>query len=485
MHPRTSATLLAIALVLGAFVYFYEIGGEDARREAEEQARRLFPEVEQEAVEWVALTTREGIEARLERREGGWSLVQPVEFPADRFAVDGLAANLVTLVSEAALEDPQPLAEYGLADAARAVRFSAGGEVRTLLLGAQTPVGANSYAKTGASDAVYTVQTYKAQSFDKGLDDLREKRILDFDVAAIQRVEARWPGGRWRLVSPLETRADDEVVDDLLSDLSFLRAKGFVDEPPGDAEAGFAPPSFEVILTPAAEDGAAAVPIRLALGGLRAGDRLVRGAHASLYTIASDRFDDFPRELVAYRFKQLSRFDLADARQLDLFFQPETGDAVALTAVRGEAGWTSSPEAVASDKLARLVSELSRLRAEGIAADEVGDEELRGLGLSPPNAIFSVFGEVPQEGAGADEPGVAPKLAEIHIGGSYGPEGIIARAPGDPIVYRLDYELAEHIPVSLEAFRNRFAGVEGEQLDEATDAPADTGDFLSPKQESP
>jgi hypothetical protein len=287
--------------------------------------------------------------------------------------------------------------------------------------------------------------------------------------------------GAWRLVSPLETRADGEVVDDLLSDLSFLRAKGFVDEPPGDAEAGLAPPSFEVILTPVDEGGAEVAPIRLAVGGLHGGDRLVRGAHASLYAIASDRFDDFPRELVAYRFKQLSRFDSADARQLDLFFQPEEGDPVAITAVRGDAGWTASPETVAPDKLARLVSELSRLRAEDIAADEVGEQELRGLGLSPPNVILSVFGEAPQESAGTAEPGIAPKLAEVHIGGSYGPDGIIARAAGDPIVYRLDYELAEHIPVSLEAFRNRFADGEDEGLDETAGAD----DFLSPTEESP
>jgi hypothetical protein len=499
MQPRTSAILLAIALALGAFVYFYEIGGEDARREAEEQARRLFPALEQDAIEWIALTTRDGVEARLERREGGWSLAEPVVFPADRFAVDGMAANLAGLVSEETLENPQSPGEYGLDEAARTVRFSAGGQARSLLLGRQTPVGSNTYAKTGGADAVYTVQTYKAQSFDKALDDLREKRILDFDPSAIRRVEARWPDGRvvveraeaagdeadaqsergtWRLVAPLEARADDEVVDDLLSDLSYLRAAGFVDDPPDDAEAGLAPPSFEVILTPAAQAGVEVAPIRLAVGGMHEGERLVRGAHTSLYSIAADRFDDFPRELVAYRFKQLSRFDIPDARQLDLFFQSTLGDPVSITATRGDAGWSASPEAVAPDVLARLVSELSRLRAVDIAADSVGEEELRGLGLSPPNVILSVFGEVAQQGT--DEPDVAPKLAEIHIGGSYGPDGIIARAAGDPVVYRLDYELAEHIPVSLEAFRNRFVEQQGAEVDEPS-----VGDFLSPTQESP
>ena len=136
---------------------------------------------------------------------------------------------------------------------------------------------------------------------------------------------------------------------------------------------------------------------------------------------------------------------------------------------------------MASDKLARLVSELSRLRAEDIAAEEVGEQELRGLGLSPPNVILSVFGEAPRDSAEVDEPGSAPKLAEVHLGGSYGPDGIIARAAGDPVVYRLDYELAEHIPDSLEAFRNRFADGGDEGLEEM----ADEDDFLSPIEESP
>ncbi|HEY5656471.1 MAG TPA: DUF4340 domain-containing protein [Myxococcota bacterium] len=497
MQPRTTAILLAVALALGAFVYFYEVGGEDARREAEEQTRRLFPGVVEEAVEWIALTTRDGIEARIERVEGGWRLVEPVEFPADRFAADGMAANLATLLSEVKLEDPQPLDEYGLGDAARTVRFAAAGEEHTLSLGRKTPVGANTYAYTGTAGAVYTVQTYKAQSFDKALDDLREKRILDFDTASIQRVEARWPDGRvvverdagaaeaeaggWRMRSPLETRADDEVVDDLLSDLSFLRAKGFVDDPTGEAEAGFAPPSFEVTLTPRIEGDAPAAPIHLAVGGMDGGDRLVRGAHPSLYRIAGDRFEDFPRTLSAYRFKQLARFPVEEARQLELFFQPETGDPVAITAVLGDAGWTSSPETVPPDVLSRLVAELSRLRAADIAADAVGEDELRGLGLSPPNAILSVFGAAPEEGAEAGEPGAAPELAEVHIGGFYGPGGILARAAGDPIVYRLDGELAEHIPVNLEAFRSRF--VDGGEA--ALDAPGDADEFLSPTQESP
>ena len=45
---------------------------------------------------------------------------------------------------------------------------------------------------------------------------------------------------------------------------------------------------------------------------------------------------------------------------------------------------------------------------------------------------------------------------------------LLARKPGADTVYRLDYELAEHLPVSLDAFRNRFLSAE------TTDADAET-----------
>ena len=125
MNPRTTGILLLVTAALGAFVYFYEIGGEEQRAEAEAAGKRLFPDVEAEAISSILLTTSDGVSARLEHAEASWKLSEPLAFPADVFAADGLASNLAGLSSEALLEDPQPLEEYGLGDAARVVRFSA------------------------------------------------------------------------------------------------------------------------------------------------------------------------------------------------------------------------------------------------------------------------------------------------------------------------------------------------------------------------
>ena len=56
MSPRTTGILVLLAAALAAFVYFYEVKGQDARTEAEERAKRLFADVEPNAIGWFEVT---------------------------------------------------------------------------------------------------------------------------------------------------------------------------------------------------------------------------------------------------------------------------------------------------------------------------------------------------------------------------------------------------------------------------------------------
>jgi hypothetical protein len=475
--------------------------------------------VEQADIAWIELAPGGVSAAKIERRDGKWQLVSPLEFPGDAVAADSLASTLATLASESTLEGPGPPDEYGLGDSARVVRFGVGETQHELRLGKDAPVGQGTYASTGSA-AVYTVARYKASSFDKSPDDLREKRILEFDREAIRRIEASWPGGKvvlereskppeqgaaagkaeapptpeahWRIAEPIQARADDEAIETLLEDLATLRAEGFVDSPPPDAEAGLAPPAFEIALeAPGEGEGAAPRVVRFAIGAEREGEkRLARGAQPSLYTIQKARLDAMPRDLAAYRWKQVARFDLAEAHAADFFFQAASGDPVVIHAERGDNGWTSSPEAFAEGKLETALAELSHLRAEGIESDAPNESVLRKHGLAPPNAVITVFGARPEgEKAGEGEsPPPLPVLGEVQIGDIEGSEWIAARAAGDPTLYRLAHAVAEQLPVSLDAFRNRFRAeekAEAPPAEEPAKAPEGSEDFPAPAEESP
>lgn len=468
MQPRTTAILLAVALALGAFVYFYEVRGAETRKAAEEHAKQLFPEVEATEVSAIWLETLSGTKARLERREGDWQIVEPIDFLADGTVVEGLASSLADVASVGVIEEPQGPEVYGLDEAATVVDFLAGEQEYQLRVGRGTPVGGNTYASVGADPSVvYTVPTFRVNGFSKSLADLRERRLLDFDPASIRRIEVGWPpDGRavlelaeddeWRVVQPLETRADQETVQSLLSDLRFMRASGFLDEPDSAAEAALEAPEFEARLFGEPEEGAEAPVFELTVGAASGEGRVARSSQVEiLFTVPRERLQDLPRRLAEYRYKDLAEFAILDAQKLELAFASESEDsqeAIVIVAVRGEEGWTSTPEPMQPGKVARAISELSRLEASDILAEAMDAEGLAALGLSPPTTVVRVFG--------AGEDGSEPVLTELFLGRSDPERGIFARVPGRDTVYALESGLAEHVPISLEAFRNRFASDE-------------------------
>ncbi len=509
MNPRTTAVLLLVALGLGAFVYFYELKGEGARLDAEERGKRVFAGLEPDQIDWITLRTTDGVDARFERHDGAWQLTSPIVFPADP-AVDRMADTLATATHEAVFENPQPDAEYGLDDAsARIVHFGAGDAEHELRLGKPTPVGSNVYVRTGESPAVQTIADYRAKAFERSLTDLRRKQILDFDPSTVRELEVSWPGGRvvlereekappaapegeaaagpeapaaWRMTAPVEAPGDADAVDDLLSALSYLRADGFADEPTEAQRRLLDPPDFAVVL----RTGEARDPIPFAVGRPDADEhRWVRvGGSPVLFQIAADRIDDFERKTVAYRNRTLARFALGDAQQIDFFFQAK-GDPLALHARRGPDGWTSSPEQFGPGVLTRVASELSRLEATDVMAESMGEKELEALGLSPPATTITVLGAEPESAPEGDElPPPAPRLAEVYFGHPT-PDGVPARALGDPAVYRLALDAAEHVPVSLDAFRTRFRAQPEAKPGAPAAGAAPAEELVDPAEESP
>jgi hypothetical protein len=474
VNPRTTGILFLVASLVVGLVWWNENVRKGEAEEAAAEAKALFPDLAAEDVRWLALDTSDGTPARLELREGAWWLVEPLEFPADRTTLEGMTAALDELASDGVIESPQAPEVYGLGEDAARVRFGTEAGEFVLRLGAQTPVGGSSYAAREGDEAVYTIPSHRASALRRSLVDLREKRVLRFDRAAVTRIELAWPGGGvtleregegFRMTAPVEDAADRQTVDSLLSDLGFLRAEGFLDEPPPDAELGLEEPAFTARLGVPGEGDAPPQVFELRIGAelADAPERAARGRERSVYRIPTERLDDFPRTVSAYRFKELASFVPSDARQVELAFRDPEAGAHVVVAEHGEDGWTSSPEPLAPGRTERLVAELSTLRAREIVAESMSKAEQAALGLDPPRVRLRVLGETAE-----GKP--APVLGEVLLGEADHDLGIVARSASSERIYRLDFALAEHVPVSLEALRNRFLSKEGE--DAAADEPA-------------
>jgi hypothetical protein len=333
------------------------------------------------------------------------------------------------------------------------------------------------------SDAVWSVPTTAVAPFARKFDDLREKRVVEFDADAVDHIAVDWPDGgvvlersdaggvAWLMVRPVPGPADAETVARLLSSLTLLRADGFVDEPSAAETASLERPLIAVQLS-GGGDGTHGGPfaVELVVGDEAFdGERVARGANPGLVRLRDERVASLPRTLVDYRFKELSRFPVAAAKRVEIGFASDEAESFAVTATHGDTGWTSEPEAFGPGKLEALVGALSDLRAVDIAAESLGEAELAALELAPANATFRVYGD-------AVDGGEPPVLADVRLGKLRDGEGVVAQHARDETVYLIDFDETEYLPVSYSAFENHFRATADAATPPTETAPAPAAD---------
>jgi hypothetical protein len=489
VNPRTTGLLAIVALGLGVFVYVYEIEGESARQAVLDQAKYVHTGFEAEEIDSVSLTTLDGVAARFERRDGRWEIVLPIERRADATALDAIAHALANMPREGRVDAVGSLESFGLGPTAPTIRFEVAGESKGLRLGGTTPVGGHRYVarlaegEVGTVPSVPYVASYRINAFNRNLDDLRDRRIFDFEAGDVQTLRVEWPlegtgsadrmevalakdaEGNWQIGSPLVGPADQQALRDLLSNLAYLRADGFLDEPyVGEdvgSEAAGAIPALSFHWTLEGQH----VESHARILGTFEGQRVIEGPDSRAYLIAEERLEEYPRRLVDYRDKRISEFDVSAARRVEMEFADTSAgprDAVdgarslgglRLIVERGSTGWSSAGRSLDSDRVSEMVRELSNLRAVDIVADEMGPAELTSLGLAPPLARLRV------EGGGSSDVGKTGALADLSVGRLDPERGLFAMRSDRSTVFLLAAGAAESIPISAERYLAEFEGM--------------------------
>jgi hypothetical protein len=290
MKPRTLLILLVLVLGLGAFVWFYE-----RKLPSSEERTALGKkvlELDKADVTAVAIDSPKG-KIRLERTAGApgktpvpakgeppqsplpapaveWRLTQPLATRADSFAVDRLLDGIGGLEKTRTLDDVDPKA-VGLDKPRAVVRLTTKKGERVLKLGAEVPPGGSLIAGVEGRKGAYVVGDAILSEVDKGPGDWRDRLIFRGDREAVQRITltgapggpvvlAKRPDGFW-IERPFIDRADRDLVDGLLSDLTGLTADRFLDGSRPASALGLEPPkgSVEVAL-------ALSPPLRIDLG---------------------------------------------------------------------------------------------------------------------------------------------------------------------------------------------------------------------------
>jgi hypothetical protein len=171
--------------------------------------------------------------------EGKWQILQPGPMRGDNFSVGDLAraiqtAQMTSVVSESgdapgvSFDRPYATAEVVDEKGAHTLTIAHSGDLY--------------YGKSSDQPGVYEISSSTAESLNKNIDDLRDRKLFDFGFSAISKVQVRAgdksatitkDGDKWLLSSDSGRELDSEKVQGLIDALRNLTATAFPSSAPG------------------------------------------------------------------------------------------------------------------------------------------------------------------------------------------------------------------------------------------------------------
>jgi hypothetical protein len=198
------------------------------------------------AIEGIDIQKKDGATVSLERKGGKWTITAPAAYPADQDAVSGIVSALAPANGDSVVEaKPGDVGKYGLTNPTLSITVhEKGARTEQLSIGDDVPANSLVYVRVGGNPKVYAAATSLKTSFDKSLNDLRDKRLLTFDQNQLTRIDlaegktniefGKNGQNEWAIVEPKPYRADNFQVEELLR--RFSEAKMDLAAPAADVE---------------------------------------------------------------------------------------------------------------------------------------------------------------------------------------------------------------------------------------------------------
>jgi hypothetical protein len=404
MKSNTTTIWLVLAAILAAAVWFVET----RLQPVAPPDNALLAGLRASDVTSIQVTPPGGREISVTRTNNHWYLEKPLAYPAQATAIESLLSALEKLAptlrltaAETALHKNAD-AEYGFENPQFTLDVTVGEQVWHLKIGNKTAPGDGVYVRLIGGAGLYVTEVNWLQLLPRDVNAWRDTSLVA-DVSTVdwlvitngaKAIELRRdPTNRlWRMIRPLQARADSVYITTALQQLRSARATRFVtDDPKADLTTyGLQPVELDV--------------------WLGHGTNLISGIHAG-----KDSTEN-PGQLFARRDGWNSvmtttkeaiapwRGDVNDFRDPHLL---ALSGSIAEIDVRGENNFTlqrqgSNQWVVAGEKfpldienLQLFAKLLASLRINEFVKDVVTGPDLQGFGLAPTNSRTITLRSVP------------------------------------------------------------------------------------------
>jgi Domain of unknown function (DUF4340) len=460
MNSRTTWRWIVVAAALFAFILFQQ----RFLRKPGSGPNRILPKLQAAAATRVQIRLAGQPEFRADRTNGTWQLTDPLVYPAQALSIEKLLAELERLtpasyIKARELQDrPQTDEEYGFAAPQASITIEQPGYTPRLRVGAKTTPGDQVFLQVVGNEGVYVVNADLLSYLPHSVDDWRDTTLISLSGLAFDRLAVtngakvfelrRDAAGKpWRMVYPLQARANNTKAEESLQMLQSLRVRQFVHaDPKADLEAfGLQTPELEVALGQGTNSVA-----RLQFGKSLTNDaRLVFARRLGVSGIVA-----VPKDLLAPWYAQVNDFR-------DPFLLTWTGQVAAID-VRGQDNfslqqqtnetWRVLPQNLPADTglVKDLLTTLSGLQIVEFTKDVVIAPDLPAYGLASPAQQYILRGAATNSPAGLTN----PIIAQVDFGTNQG-DKVFARRTDEGCVYAVKFADFQRLPSAGWELRER------------------------------
>ncbi len=453
----TLALVAALAAALASYAWFdvYQKGVADQKRKDEQNTLFSFKKGDVQKL----VVTDKGETTTIERGQGDkaaseWLITSPIQTRADNLPVEAIIDKLAGLKRLRGVEAAGDLKQYGLASPRIKVVLSLeGGKTAELDVGDDNPYDGTLFTKTGDGTDVDICEGALKYPLDKALFDLREKRVFEFDDNELSHLDVVTPklaytlvrnsSTDWKIVTPVQDKADAAKSQQLAASLKNLKATRFATESATADDLkkyGLDHAAFTVNITLGGEAAQKTLVVADVHEGSQEHVYVKRAADPWIAEVPSSIVKDLDLTVADLRDKTVLAFKQEDA--VGLLFT--IGANLSFGADRhrtktdagfGQDSWTMSAPALGDAKrwkASSILSTLETIKGSNIVAEEPTEAQLLSYGLNPPEKTVSVIGEC------------GKTLAKLLVGKTDTSKKTWVKSETSPRIYEVDsYRLAQ------------------------------------------
>ncbi len=257
MKFRTTLIILAVFLILLAFVLFFESRNKGKTEEGGKLVSLPSADIQKISFK------KEGETLTFQKDEkGDWLITEPIQVRADKYEVDRLAEDFSELRIERTVEEqPENLEKYQIPWNEITLWYKGMDKPVKIMVGMENPLDNTFFAKRDDETRVVLIPSHLKGLMEKSLFDFRQKDIFKFETDQVKAIDIqakdiRWQavkeGEEWFFKKPVEALAETSKIDGIISSLSNLKAKEFVSEEKKEPEIkkyGLDSPEYEISLS--------------------------------------------------------------------------------------------------------------------------------------------------------------------------------------------------------------------------------------------